>query len=158
MKTKNEPSISVRKKAGKNVSKMDSAYSKSTPSAGVYGFTSKRENTKKGTSKSYETKSVDSLDQSNNFKFGLSYPSYTSESVTKKKETPKKSSVFFASKTIDSKRGASSDSSYSKDVRKPTERRAGKETERVFTRKNDQTIGSLSKTVKKLPKLPSKKK
>ena len=156
MKAKNEPSISVRKKTGKNISKMDSAYSKSTPSAGVYGFTSKRENTKKGTSKSYETKSVDSLDQSNNFKFGPLF--YTSESVTKKKETPKRSSVFFVSNTNDSKRGTSSDSSYSKDVRKPTERRAGKETERVFTRKNDQASGSFSKTVKKLPKLPSKKK
>jgi hypothetical protein len=158
MKNKNEPSISVRKKTGKNVSKMDSVYSKSTPSDGVYGFTSKRENTKRGTSKFYESKSVDSLDQSNSFKFGTSYPYYTSESVTKKKETPKKSSVFFVSKTNDSKRGASSDSSYSKDVRKPTERRSGKETELVFKRKNDKTIGSLSKTVKKLPKLPSKKK
>jgi len=158
MKNKNEPSISVRKKAGKNVSKMDSAYSQSTPSAGVYGFTSKRENTKKGTSKSYETKSVDSLDQSNKSYRGNSLPFYGSESVTKKKDTPKKSSIFFTSTTNDSKRGTSSDSSYSKDVRKPTERRAGKETERVFTRKNDQTIGSVSKTVKKLPKLPSKKK
>jgi hypothetical protein len=158
MKTKNEPSISVRKKTGKNVSKMDSTYSKSTPSVEIYGFASKRENTKKGTSRSYETKSVDSADQSVKAFGGLSSPFYGSQSVTKKKETPKKSSVFFSLKTNDSKRGTSSDSSYSKDVRKPTERRSGKEVERIYTRKNDQTSGNVSKTIKKLPKLPSKKK
>lgn len=157
-KKSNEPVVNVRKKTGKNISKMDSIYSSSTPSADVYGFTSKKENKKRGTSKSYETKSVDSLDQSNNFRFGLSFPPYTKQSVTKKKETPKKSSVFFQSSEIDSKRGTSSDSSYSKNTRKPTEKRAGKEEERVFVRKNDQTYGNTSKTVKKLPKLPSKKK
>ena len=148
-KKNNEPVVNVRKKTGKNTSKMDSTYSKSTPSANVYGFTSKKENTKRGTSKSYETKSVDSVDQSDK---SSSLPFYGSQSVTKKKETPKKSSVFFSSTINDSKRGTSSDSSYSKDTRKPTERRAGKEVERVYVKKNDQTSGSSSKTVKKLPK------
>jgi hypothetical protein len=152
MKKQNEPSINVRKKTGKNTSKMDSTYSKNTPSSETYGFLSKKENKKKGTSKSYETKSVDSLEQSNKSFGGLSSPFYRSESVTKKKETPKKAEVFFSSKTNDSKRGTSSDSSYTKTTRKPTERRAGKEVEKVYVRKNDQTSGSSSKTVKKLPK------
>ena len=157
-KQNNDPVVNVRKKTKKNVSKMDSTYSKYTPSAEVDGFTSKKENKKRGTSKSYETKNTDSLDQSNKSGFGLSFPFYTSQSVTEKKETPKRSSVYFNSSDMDSKRGTSSDSSYYKTTRKPTEKRAGKEKEYVFVRKNDQTYGTASKVVKAIPKLAKKKK
>lgn len=146
MKKKNEPI--VVKKSGKNTSKTDSTYSKENKNASVFGFTSKKENTKKGTSKSYETKSVDSLDKTGVFN--------RSESVTKKKETPKKSSYFFNTSNFDNKKGTSGDSTYSKTTRKPTEKRSGKEVEFTAVRKNNQTSPSVTKTVKNLPKKTSR--
>jgi hypothetical protein len=150
MKKQNNPEVNVKKKSGKNTNSSDSSYFKKTDSSQLYGFTSKKENVKKGTSVVKTNKSLDSLDSSK--RNAMPYNTYSDNSYTVTRKSPKKESYTLISSKSDSKRGTSSDSSYTKTTRKPTERRAGKEVEKVYVRKNDQTSGSSSKTVKKLPK------
>lgn len=130
-------------------------------SAGNYSYSKVVEKPKKGVFKSTAMGSIDSTDSKRN----NTYNDYT----LTKKDTPKRSSVF--SNTSSGVYGGDAplrrtDSIYVQKIRKPTEKREGKEVTKIKKTDNTSPNGFMGllkptiniKTVKKTPKLSSNKK